>query len=192
MDIFSRKAVLGVAAALTAASAASMTAGAAMAAPAAPATRVAAPAPLTTCIVTRVLSWPLTVQGSTGERVTTIQFNLNSQIGAGLSVDGVFGPLTQSAVMRFQQICGIAVDGKVGNQTWPRLLRQIQQGSTGQGVMALQHSLRFVFGFNNLAVDGIFGPQTKAAVVAFQQKFNIGADGIVGPVTWNKLVVTEP
>ena len=144
-----------------------------MAAPAAPTARVAAAAPATTCIVTRVLSWPLTVQGDTGERVRTIQWNLNAQIGAGLSVDGVFGPLTRNAVIRFQQICRIQVDGKVGNQTWPRLLPQIQQGSTGQSVVALQHSLRFVYGFN-IAVDGIFGPQTKAAVVAFQQRFHIG------------------
>lgn len=162
-----------------------------MAAPAAPVARVAAAAPATTCIVARILSWPLTVRGNTGERVRTIQFNLNAQIGAGLSVDGIFGPLTQSAVMRFQSICGIAVDGKVGNQTWPRLLPQIQQGSTGQSVTALQHSLRFVYGFN-ITVDGIFGPQTKAAVVAFQQRFHIGVDGIVGPVTWNTLVVNEP
>jgi peptidoglycan hydrolase-like protein with peptidoglycan-binding domain len=168
-----------------------MTTGAAMAAPAAPAAHVAAAAPATTCIVTRILSWPLTVQGNTGERVRTIQWNLNAQIGAGLSVDGIFGPLTRNAVIRFQQICGIQVDGKVGNQTWPRLLPQIQQGSTGQSVVALQHSLRFVYGFN-IAVDGIFGPQTKAAVVAFQQRFRIGVDGIVGPVTWNTLVVNEP
>src|SRR5258708_27728151 len=76
MGNISRKAVLGVAAAITAATAASMTAGAAMAAPAAPATpaaRVAPAAPATTCIVTRILSWPLTVQGNTGERVRTIQ-----------------------------------------------------------------------------------------------------------------------
>src|SRR5258708_11899455 len=155
-----------------------MTAGAAMAAPAAPAApaaRVASAAPATTCIVTRILSWPLTVQGSTGERVRTIQYNLNAQIGAGLSVDGIFGPLTRNAVIRFQQICGIGVDGKVGNQTWPRLLRQIQQGSTGQGVVALQHSLRFVYGFN-IAVDGQFGPQTAAAVRSFQARFHIGVD----------------
>lgn len=34
-----------------------------------------------------------------------------------------------------------------------------------------------------LAEDGIFGPKTYAAVVAFQRENGLGADGIVGPKT---------
>jgi peptidoglycan hydrolase-like protein with peptidoglycan-binding domain len=40
-----------------------------------------------------------------------------------------------------------------------------------------------------VAVDGIFGPNTEAAVKAFQQSKGLAADGIVGPLTWAKLVV---
>jgi peptidoglycan hydrolase-like protein with peptidoglycan-binding domain len=40
-----------------------------------------------------------------------------------------------------------------------------------------------------VAVDGIFGPQTEGAVKAFQQSNGLAADGIVGPLTWPKLVV---
>ena len=35
--------------------------------------------------------------------------------------------------------------------------------------------------------DGIFGPKTKAAVIAFQKKHGLTADGVVGPTTWAKL-----
>jgi peptidoglycan hydrolase-like protein with peptidoglycan-binding domain len=41
----------------------------------------------------------------------------------------------------------------------------------------------------NVAVDGIFGPNTEAAVKAFQRSKGLGADGIVGPQTWPRLVV---
>jgi peptidoglycan hydrolase-like protein with peptidoglycan-binding domain len=40
-----------------------------------------------------------------------------------------------------------------------------------------------------VAVDGIFGPNTEAAVKAFQQSTGLAADGIVGPLTWPKLIV---
>jgi murein DD-endopeptidase MepM/ murein hydrolase activator NlpD len=42
---------------------------------------------------------------------------------------------------------------------------------------------------NKLGVNppGPFGPLTHAAVVAFQKKHGLLADGIVGPLTWSKL-----
>jgi peptidoglycan hydrolase-like protein with peptidoglycan-binding domain len=44
------------------------------------------------------------------------------------------------------------------------------------------------------AVDGIYGPDTKANVTAFQRSAGITADGIVGAVTWSRLngVTTPP
>jgi peptidoglycan hydrolase-like protein with peptidoglycan-binding domain len=44
----------------------------------------------------------------------------------------------------------------------------------------------------NLAVDGIFGPATTAAVKAVQAAFGITQDGIVGPQTWGVLVTGSP
>ena len=40
----------------------------------------------------------------------------------------------------------------------------------------------------SLAVDGIFGPQTDAAVRAYQQRLGLAVDGIVGPQTWHALL----
>jgi len=61
----------------------------------------------------------------------------------------------------------------------------LQKGSTGFLVRMLQEDLNLL-GYN-LAVDGIFGPLTEAAVKDFQSKQGITVDGIVGPVTWGKM-----
>lgn len=58
----------------------------------------------------------------------------------------------------------------------------LQQGSSGAAVVNLQNLLNK---FNSgLKVDGVFGAATRAAVVAFQAKNSLTADGIVGNKTW--------
>jgi murein L,D-transpeptidase YcbB/YkuD len=57
----------------------------------------------------------------------------------------------------------------------------LRQGSRGPSVAALQADL-VVCGFE-IAVDGIFGPQTDGAVRGFQAEEGLDADGIVGPLT---------
>jgi hypothetical protein len=54
--------------------------------------------------------------GSTGDTVKYLQAALGD-----LKVDGVFGPLTEKAVRKFQKQQKIQVDGVVGPQTWSRL-----------------------------------------------------------------------
>jgi predicted chitinase len=61
----------------------------------------------------------------------------------------------------------------------------LRQGSKGAAVQAVQQRLSDL-GYS-LSVDGNFGPGTASAVVAFQQKNNLGNDGIVGPNTWTAL-----
>jgi peptidoglycan hydrolase-like protein with peptidoglycan-binding domain len=65
---------------------------------------------------------------------------------------------------------------------WPLF----RQGDQGPEVRALQHLLRFKG--QNVDVDGIFGAQTRAAVVAFQNQNGLVTDGIVGPLTWSALI----
>jgi peptidoglycan hydrolase-like protein with peptidoglycan-binding domain len=41
-----------------------------------------------------------------------------------------------------------------------------------------------------VAVDGVFGPKTDAAVRAFQMDAHLAVDGVVGPDTWSALIIT--
>ncbi len=66
--------------------------------------------------------------GSRGEQVRAIQALLNiygrTHAGFRLSQDGVFGPLTRAAVIRFQRAVDITDDGVVGPVTWPFLVHE--------------------------------------------------------------------
>ena len=69
-------------------------------------------------------------------------------------------------------------------QPWPVL----RQGARGEPVRSLQYLLN-AHGAA-LVVDGIFGPRTQAAVVAFQRSHSLVANGVVGQSTWLKVIVT--
>jgi peptidoglycan hydrolase-like protein with peptidoglycan-binding domain len=68
-------------------------------------------------------------------------------------------------------------------QPWPI----VRRGDTEHPVRTLQHLLR-AHG-ENVAVDGIFGPRTEAAVRAVQTSAGIPVDGVVGPQTWPVTIV---
>lgn len=57
-----------------------------------------------------------------------------------------------------------------------------KQGSRGNEVRQIQTKLKQL-GYYNGTVDGIFGSNTKSAVIAFQKNCGITADGIAGPKT---------
>jgi hypothetical protein len=63
-------------------------------------------------------------------------------------------------------------------------------GSSGPAVVRLQELLAAA-GFA-VSADGIFGPKTRAAVIAFQAGRGLAADGIVGPKTWSALQGPAP
>lgn len=58
-------------------------------------------------------------------------------------------------------------------------------GNRGQAVLNIQRAL--VKHGQRLVLDGDFGPATRRAVIAFQRKRGLVADGIVGPATWAAL-----
>src|SRR3954471_20111386 len=66
---------------------------------------------------------------------------------------------------------------------WP----VVRSGSNGHPIKTLQYLLQARG--HSTAVDGAFGPNTEAAVKAFQASRGLTADGVVGPVTWAALVV---
>lgn len=63
----------------------------------------------------------------------------------------------------------------------------LRYGSKGIGVELLQSTLKKL-GFYTGEVDGIFGGETRNAVLTFQKEFGITVDGIVGSRTWSKLM----
>jgi len=65
-----------------------------------------------------------------------------------------------------------------GKPLWPcRYLQLKTPFMKGADVRQVQDWL-------NIAMDGVFGPKTAAAVKRAQQKRSLTADGIVGPVSW--------
>jgi len=131
--------------------------------------------------------------GATGEVVRRLQRALRRTPNLGLAVDGIFGPATQTAAKEFQQGAGLAADGIVGPLTWAALpsgapMPTLQEGSTGAVVSSLQQVLSNgasgQWSTSPGAIDGNFGPATKASVKAFQTWGGVTADGIVGDQTW--------
>jgi peptidoglycan hydrolase-like protein with peptidoglycan-binding domain len=140
---------------------------------------------------------PPTIQnGSTGQPVREAQYLLaRRHYLEAPDIDGVFGPNTNQAVHRFQHDEGLTADGIVGPNTWNALLTNLaipptlSQGSTGHVVRRLQEVLNngraeFDPGASALAVDGVYGPNTRSMVSAFQTWGGVPSDGIVGLQTW--------
>lgn len=62
-----------------------------------------------------------------------LQQLLNEKMGAGLAVDGIFGPKTNQAVRDYQKKNGLQVDGIVGPKTWASLLGDAIENAASGG-----------------------------------------------------------
>lgn len=126
--------------------------------------------------------------------------------------DGIFGAGTRASVVAFQSYFGLTADGIVGSATWAELQRQfkaayednnpnsyfgaypgivLRQGNRGLRVQQMQYYLLYLhYSYSSIPrirADGIFGADTAAAVRAFQGKFGLAQDGVVGLNTWTEL-----
>jgi len=61
-----------------------------------------------------------------------------------------------------------------------QVVRRTRPLTRGADVEEIQRGL-------GIKVDGIYGPATERAVLAFQREHGLEADGIVGPQTWTEL-----
>lgn len=68
-------------------------------------------------------------------------------------------------------------------------LPMIQRGSVGSAVKSAQILLNgYGFDVGVYGADGDFGSDTEAATIAYQRANDLDADGIIGPMTWSKLL----
>lgn len=65
----------------------------------------------------------------------------------------------------------------------------LKKGSKGDEVKEVQRRLK-KWGYYSGSVDGVFGNGTRAAVIAFQKKNGLTADGVVGKATYKALGMT--
>lgn len=65
----------------------------------------------------------------------------------------------------------------------------LRKGSKGNEVKEVQRRLK-QWGYYSGGVDGVFGAGTRAAVIAFQKKNGLTADGVVGKATYKALGMT--
>lgn len=139
--------------------------------------------------------------GMTGNDVYALQerlIELNYLSGV---ADGVFGTETQTALTAFQKNNNLTADGTAGATTLKKLSGSckaatataapstngtLREGDSGEGVYNLQARL-FELGYYSGRIDGRFGSETTTAVKAFQSANGLGADGIAGKGTMNKL-----
>ena len=133
------------------------------------------------------------------------------------TVDGIFGARTEASVRKFQEVFNLDPDGIVGSATWYSLVRiyvavtrlaelrsqgqrfyanswahePIEQGDRGIKVEHLQYMLsvlsEYIPEMPPVTVDGIYGSNTRNAVLAAQRRFGLPQTGEVDFDTWDEI-----
>ncbi|WP_156291626.1 glycosyl hydrolase family 18 protein [Oceanobacillus salinisoli] len=154
---------------------------------------------------TQVKKYPILKAGSKGTAVKDMQNKLKTAGVYKGKVNGMYDTTTKKAVISFQKKYKLKADGIAGPATLSKLDSIIASkkstaskpaavvkypilkvGSKGSTVTAMQTKLKKT-GHYKGKVNGTFNTATKKAVIAFQKKYKLKADGIAGPSTLGKL-----
>ena len=127
----------------------------------------------------------------TDAQIRNIQTTLNNRYTAGLQVDGVFGNLTRTALLRGHQIeIGVNATGVWGpmTHTFTPILQRTTPMTQGNRVWILQAALYCRRHTNTGGLTSAFGDMTQQEVRNFQSRNGMGVDGRAGPLTMQRLL----
>lgn len=151
--------------------------------------------------------------GSSGNNVVQVQDALANHGYFYARSTGYFGSITKHSVKAFQRDYGLTVDGIVGPATASALglhcncysrsasshkkhygyhktsyksghgrHYSFSKGDSSSKVTEMQHKLAY-YGYFHARATGYFGSITKNSVKAFQRDYGLKVDGIAGPAT---------
>lgn len=112
-----------------------------------------------------------------------------------LTPDGIVGRATWYKIARIynavKRLSEINSEGIPLEDVTNTFQTELSEGDAGNDVKNLQYFLSFISEFEpevpSIQIDGIFGPNTRRAVEAFQQLYGIPVTGTVDLVTWRSL-----
>ena len=138
----------------------------------------------------------LTVDGIFGSSMTSTVKKFQKQFN--LTADGVVGRQTWYKIsyiyVSVKDLAELTSEGEVSSGTlsdgtWGGTV--LRTGSTGSAVEQLQFWLNTLAQYESsipsLTVDGVYGTGTANAVRAFQRKYGLTVDGVVGRATWTEV-----
>ena len=138
----------------------------------------------------------LTVDGVFGSRMAATVRAFQKQFN--LTADGVVGRQTWYKIsyiyVSVKDLAELTSEGEVSSGTlsdgtWGGTV--LRTGSTGSAVEQLQFWLNTLAQYESsipsLTVDGVYGTGTANAVRAFQRKYGLTVDGVVGRATWTEV-----
>jgi peptidoglycan hydrolase-like protein with peptidoglycan-binding domain len=137
--------------------------------------------------LTEVKLFHATINGRYDAATRTAVMALQRQ--AGITPDGLYGPRASAALTTLyaQHVPQPSHDaGKVPSQGSLRAASLLKLGSRGAPVKTLQSRLGRL-GYRPGPVDGVFGPATASAVLAFQKRNGLAPDAVAGPAVQGAL-----